>query len=506
MAETARIYKPPTWSTPSKFAFALEVIKNGTVLETVDLSKRDHVIVGRQPGVCDVVVAHESVSRQHAALQFGEAGELYIIDLGSTHGTKLNKALLSPKVYTLLSVGSVIQFGESSRLYIVNGPPELMASEAPESEDLAQSRLHSEQRQARKAAEKGKGTQASSGTAAVESDAPAWGFREDAFDPSSDDSDANEGMEDADEGPFGMARTLLRRIAWVDALELENLNDKDRIWYDRIRAKQLRINSLLREVDRIEHRNASKNPLAHQLDADRDSLSASQLQQLTRHEENIQKLLPVLQEETAALRTRLEGRGLLERGRGGATSEAHNTSDHLDAREGEVEDLTESVRNRPPQVATSIQRSGKTGVRFIVKTPGTLDSRSSLSHKRARAPETIPQHIDTYESLMVQLASVTDELELKRREQSSLQSRKGLADTQSIDDLDAYMETTAVTVSDLENSALQQQIAELITEADRLQRLTELTKPMSLPNEAAASSFGLPAKRVRADLSPSHSG
>jgi hypothetical protein len=58
------------------------VVKAGVVVETVDLSTRAHWSLGRQPGAVDILAAHDSISRVHAVLQFGEGGELYVTDLG----------------------------------------------------------------------------------------------------------------------------------------------------------------------------------------------------------------------------------------------------------------------------------------------------------------------------------------------------------------------------------------------------------------------------------------
>jgi protein phosphatase 1D len=47
-----------------------------------------------------------------------------LFDLGSTHGTFLNKQQIPPKVYCRLHTGHVFKFGVSSRLFILQGPEE----------------------------------------------------------------------------------------------------------------------------------------------------------------------------------------------------------------------------------------------------------------------------------------------------------------------------------------------------------------------------------------------
>ena len=124
-----RNYQPPSWSSQPLYNCYLEVMKNGTIIDTIDISQRSHYILGRDSTTCDIVLEHDSVSRQHAVLQFGEQGELYIVDLCSSHGTKLNKKSLPPKKLTEFRVGALAQFGASSRSYILQGPEELKPRE-----------------------------------------------------------------------------------------------------------------------------------------------------------------------------------------------------------------------------------------------------------------------------------------------------------------------------------------------------------------------------------------
>lgn len=87
----------------------------------------------------DVEMGHPSCSGQHAVLQFrytarGEGGEkgnegkgekgrggvgLYVIDLASANGTRLNGELVPERRYVEVRSGDVLGFGESSREYVV---------------------------------------------------------------------------------------------------------------------------------------------------------------------------------------------------------------------------------------------------------------------------------------------------------------------------------------------------------------------------------------------------
>ncbi|KAG6443881.1 hypothetical protein O3G_MSEX003061 [Manduca sexta] len=123
-------YKEPKWSgmCPDGSDYALEVLKSGMIVEKIDLTNKAYYVFGRLTN-CDVVMAHPTISRHHAVLQykaFAEEGEppsgWYLYDLGSTHGTFLNKERMKASHYTRLRVGHQIKFGSSSRTFILLGP------------------------------------------------------------------------------------------------------------------------------------------------------------------------------------------------------------------------------------------------------------------------------------------------------------------------------------------------------------------------------------------------
>jgi len=171
-------YTPPPWggAPSSDKKYSLTVLKEGTVLDTIDLSGKSTLTFGRHPTACDVLVEHPSCSRYHAALQFCvEEKEVrkvgyYLYDMGSTHGCYVNKERMRPKVYVRVRVGYQIKFGGSSRRYIMEGPEEDQEDEG----DIEEVRKVQEMRkQAKKSKEN---TTKPSGDV----DGASWGFGEDA--------------------------------------------------------------------------------------------------------------------------------------------------------------------------------------------------------------------------------------------------------------------------------------------------------------------------------------
>jgi class 3 adenylate cyclase len=87
--------------------------KVGFDLEIEALAKGEQgVLVGRDSGQCDVVLLHASVSRRHARLSVGRANELRIEDVGSTNGTSIDGAPVTPGVPRVLPPGSTLRLGD----------------------------------------------------------------------------------------------------------------------------------------------------------------------------------------------------------------------------------------------------------------------------------------------------------------------------------------------------------------------------------------------------------
>ncbi|XP_052888391.1 kanadaptin [Anopheles moucheti] len=138
-------YKEPAWSQKCDQSqeYSFEVEKNGVIIEEIkQLQGKPFWLFGRLPN-CDVNMAHPTISRYHAILQYraseGSEGKQkvedatrpvhatiepgwYLYDLNSTHGTFLNKQQIPARTYVRVRVGYMIKLGSSSRTYIFQGP------------------------------------------------------------------------------------------------------------------------------------------------------------------------------------------------------------------------------------------------------------------------------------------------------------------------------------------------------------------------------------------------
>ncbi|KAK6582521.1 hypothetical protein PZA11_004929 [Diplocarpon coronariae] len=124
--EPAEARKPP-----ARDEWKLFVFKGEEILETINLGLRSCWLVGKEVAVVDLPAEHPSVSRQHAVFQFrhiekkNEFGDKtgrvkpYILDLESANGTMLNKEMIPPSRYLELRDKDLIQFGHSTREYVL---------------------------------------------------------------------------------------------------------------------------------------------------------------------------------------------------------------------------------------------------------------------------------------------------------------------------------------------------------------------------------------------------
>ncbi|KAJ4439301.1 hypothetical protein ANN_07423 [Periplaneta americana] len=162
-------YKEPKWSGIPEEDYGFEVLKSGKILENIKLNSKSFYVFGRL-STCDIRMAHPTISRYHAVLQYrsqeneNDGVGFYIYDLGSTHGTFLNKNRIKPNMYVRVQVGHILKLGLSTRLFVLQGPEKDMEEEseltvtqmkekrklelaARELEELEQQRIEEERKQ-----------------------------------------------------------------------------------------------------------------------------------------------------------------------------------------------------------------------------------------------------------------------------------------------------------------------------------------------------------------------
>jgi len=123
--------EPANACMPDKM-WRLYVFKDSEKLKTWHLHRKSCYIFGRDKRHVDQTIDHPSCSKLHAVVQFRNkvsvnphTGETvltprpYILDLGSSNGTQINKDRIEPLHYYELLEKDVVNFGFSSRDYVL---------------------------------------------------------------------------------------------------------------------------------------------------------------------------------------------------------------------------------------------------------------------------------------------------------------------------------------------------------------------------------------------------
>lgn len=127
-----KYHEPPEARKPSpKDQWKLFVFKGQDIIDTIELNARTCWLIGREMAVIDIAAEHPSISKQHAVIQFrflekrNEYGDKigkvkpYLIDLESANGSMLNSKKIPDSRYLELKDKDLIQFGQSTREYVI---------------------------------------------------------------------------------------------------------------------------------------------------------------------------------------------------------------------------------------------------------------------------------------------------------------------------------------------------------------------------------------------------
>ncbi|KAJ3227379.1 hypothetical protein HDU78_010036 [Chytriomyces hyalinus] len=196
-------YSAPEWSAACEPPFYIEILKSGVIVESHTLTN-PIVTIGRLP-TCTISLEHASLSRHHAILQ-SSTDALFLYDLASTHGTFHNKNPVRPNSWVRVRQGDMLKFGQSTRVFVVNGGPSNADSADSQLEDTElESNPHTQSRKQRPV------KKAVAPAPEKEDHSISWGFAEDA---SNDDHEDHASMDHDDEDLAGFANTAADEDAY----------------------------------------------------------------------------------------------------------------------------------------------------------------------------------------------------------------------------------------------------------------------------------------------------
>ncbi|XP_062863345.1 kanadaptin isoform X2 [Trichomycterus rosablanca] len=440
-------YSEPPWAGVTTIPYSFELLKNGAIQVTVPLTKQSYFVVGRLP-VCDISLEHPSISRYHAVVQYrgqevedGGVGEelgFYVYDLGSTHGTFVNKNKIPPKTYIRLRVGHVVKFGGSTRLFILQGPEsdEEAESELTVTELRERARKQKEELEKRMMGdgsddddddddekEEKDGEKESCGKSSSEDRGCSWGMGEDAAPEEGENEEnpfATEFQEDQEAAYLKDPKKALQGFYDREGEELEfEYDDKEHgTWLCRIKLP----------VD----------------DAMGRQLVAEVTHSGKKKEAAVQCCLEACR--------MLEARGLLRQEAVSRKRKKKNWED---------DDYYDSDDDS-----------------FLDRT-GTVEKKRTERMKKAGK---IQERPETFESLVSKLAEV--EKELAETERTLRSSDKAGSSSSTEDSLDAFMSSVRgqAAMDGVQRKKLHLHLSELKKEQERLKNLIELTRPTQLPS------------------------
>ncbi|XP_019960393.2 kanadaptin [Paralichthys olivaceus] len=457
------LYTEPPWGgSATDIPYSLEILKNGTIVDKVPLTHSSFFVVGRLP-VCDVSLEHPSISRYHAVIQFrGQAGEgdsvgeergFYIHDLGSTHGTVVNKNKIPPKTYIRLRVGHVLKFGGSTRLFILQGPE----FDEEEESELTVTELREKARKQKEELEKrmmGDGSDDDDDDDEKEKEGEGDSNKSQSK-QSNDDSGCSWGMaeevvpeeDENEENPFS--------TEFHEDQEAAYLKDPKKAlqgFYDR-EGEELE----------FEYEDKSHGSWLCRIKLPVDDAMGRQL---------VAEVTHTGKKKETAIQCCLEACRMLE-ARGLLRQEA--VSRKRKKKNWEDEDYYDSDDDT-----------------FLDRT-GTVERKRQERMKKAGK---IEERAETYESLVAKLSEVEKELE---DTQKKLNAGRGDSSGSSTGDtLDAFMTAvrTETAMDAVERRKLHVHVADLRKDAQRLRKLVELTRPAQMPSLLPSGSSEKPKKTL----------
>lgn len=423
-------YSEPVWKGTTSEEYHLEELKAGVIESITDLKKKSLIVFGRIE-CCDVIMAHPTISRYHAVLQYRGVpdGDLekgfYLYDLDSTHGTFLNGAKLKPKVYARVRVGHMIKFGCSTRFFLLQGPEydQEEESELTFTELKERRRLELEERKNKEEEElRLKEEAEEEERRLIEERGISWGLGEDADEE-----------EDLTENPYAVTTN--------EELYVEDPKKALRHWFER-EGEELNF-----ETEQVE-----KGMIACKIVLPLDDGKGQEIIIET----------SARSKKEAQLNCALEACRTIDRM--GLFRQAKQEAKRRITRNWEENDYYDSDEDS-----------------FLDRT-GDLDIKRQ---KRMKKVGKLQETVETYESLMSKHCAILKELkeaESRFQKLSSANSSKNDLENDDIDALDAFMKNLKHDKpGKLDIKKSKDEVAKLKKEEEHLRKLINIAKPTSMP-------------------------
>ena len=119
-AASAGGFVAPAWCVVPKQpnTSRLVAMRGDEIMETIPINRQHCYVFGRSPEM-DLTLEHPSISRRHAAVLHHRSGAIYLIDLGSAHGTFLEGQRIAAHDPVAWAEGKTVSFGASSRSHVL---------------------------------------------------------------------------------------------------------------------------------------------------------------------------------------------------------------------------------------------------------------------------------------------------------------------------------------------------------------------------------------------------
>jgi len=112
-------FKTPEWAAQPCRIASLQVHGGDGAHVSHPVDRKACYTFGRDGGSCDFELKDSTCSRSHAALVHHHDGRLFLIDLQSTHGTKVDGKGIAPNKPVQLKDGARITFGSLPDTFVV---------------------------------------------------------------------------------------------------------------------------------------------------------------------------------------------------------------------------------------------------------------------------------------------------------------------------------------------------------------------------------------------------